>query len=496
MLRRNASQCSFSRIVAQADAAVVEEAGERRPALEHVIHGLGEIVATRQLGPLLVQPAFQIGDQGCAQLLPNGTALLDALAIDRALDVEQRVDALNRFQRQRRDHAGGLALCLAAGVGGDIGHNKERPASVDPTPRLDERARFAVGLIELGVAAIGVGLEDPGIAGQMRPRMLAAPVARVIKHCRRRRRPGERPVVAQVDPTSPGVGLALGQDWHDGVVAVQSLSREDVALDPLDQRRQRRAAAADLIGQGRQAERHALTGIAIGLTVQGLVLPELLEQDHRQQAWAGPAAGQDMEGRRRLADLLAIAAGELLAGVLDHLPLPGNDLQRLGDVLAQLAPPRAAAAQANRRPRLDHPLAQQMLGKGLARRALAGEGHDIRGLGHGVLGGDLVLGRRTLELLEGQRHLIDQLHTAFRALAVELARQLGDLQPLMRDQGLIIGSLGLGHCQFGLDPRRSFTLRDQRRLQRGNVVGEVIGRRRHEPDYPTSAGPSAPSTIR
>ena len=52
------------------------------------------------------------------------------------------------------------------------------------------------------------------------------------------------------------------------------------------------------------------------------MLPELLEQDHRQQAWAGPAAGQDMERRRRLADLLAIAAGELLADVLDHLPLP------------------------------------------------------------------------------------------------------------------------------------------------------------------------------
>ena len=135
-------------------------------------------------------------------------------------------------------------------------------------------------------------------------------------------------------------------------------------------------------------------------------------------------------------------------------------------------------------------------GKGWRAGRLRVKATTFVGLGHGVLGGDLVLGRRTLELLEGQRHLIEQLHAAFRALAVELARQLGDLQPLMRDQGLIIGSLGLGHCQFGLDPRRSFTLRDQRRLQRGDVVGEVIGRRRHEPDYPTSAGPSAPSTIR
>ena len=68
--------------------------------------------------------------------------------------------------------------------------------------------------IELVVAVIGVGLQDAGVAGQMRLRMLAAPIARVIEH--RRRRPGaaERPVVADVDPEPPGVGLALGQHRH------------------------------------------------------------------------------------------------------------------------------------------------------------------------------------------------------------------------------------------------------------------------------------------
>jgi hypothetical protein len=65
-------------------------------------------------------------------------------------------------------------------------------------------------------------------------------------------------------------------------------------------------------------------------------------------------------------------------------------------VLAQLAQPRVAAALANPRPRFDHPLARQMLGEGLACRALAGEGHHVGGLGDGLLGGDLVLSRRTL----------------------------------------------------------------------------------------------------
>ena len=46
-----------------------------------------------------------------------------------------------------------------------------------PARRLDQRAGLAVGLIELGVAAKGGGLEDPDMVGQMRRRMLAAPVA-------------------------------------------------------------------------------------------------------------------------------------------------------------------------------------------------------------------------------------------------------------------------------------------------------------------------------
>src|SRR5260370_12214135 len=102
-----------------------------------------------------------------------------------------------------------------------------------------------------------------------------------------------------------------------------------------------------------------------------------------------------------------------------------------------------------------------------------------------------------LELLERQLHLIEQPHRAFRALAIELARQLCNLQLLMGDYGLIVGGFGLGHRQFRLDPgcpgRFLDPLRallDHPRLQRGDVVAEVLGRRRHGPDYPTSLPPS------
>jgi hypothetical protein len=67
------------------------------------------------------------------------------------------------------------------------------------------------------------------------------------------------------------------------------------------------------------------------------------EQDVRQKPWPGAPARNRVRRRRRLRDLLAAAAGELLAHVLDHLPLPRNHLQRLGDILAELVQGAAAA---------------------------------------------------------------------------------------------------------------------------------------------------------
>ena len=293
--------------------------------------------------------------------------------------------------------------------------------------------------------------------------MLAGPIARVIEHCRWRRRPAERLVVAHIDPDSAGVGLTLGQDRHRGVVPMQSLGAQDVGLEALEQWRQRCRAAADLVGQGRQTERHALLGIALGLTVERLMLAKLLEQDHRQQAWPGPAAGDDVERRRRLADLLAVPAGELLADVLDHLPGFGDDLQRLGDVLAQLGQPRTAAAGAGRRSRHDHPFAGQMLGEGFSRRPLARERRHLRGLGRGHFGGELILGGRGLQFRQLQLQLIQKPRGALRAWAIAITVELLDLQLQMSDQRLIVGALRAGRGNLG-------ACRDQRRLQRFDVV--------------------------
>ena len=159
------------------------------------------------------------------------------------------------------------------------------------------------------------------------------------------------------------------------------------------------------------------------------------EQDVGEQLGPGAAARDRMRGRRRLGDRLAGAAGELLAHVLDHLPLPRHELQRLGDVLAELAQRPAAAARAGRRRRIDDALARQMLGQRPARRLAPLERwhrrscsarcrHPCRRLG---------LRRILFQLGELQLELIEQ-RAALRGLPEPLVPQLGDRELQLLDQ--------------------------------------------------------------
>ena len=175
---------------------------------------------------------------------------------------------------------------------------------------------------------------------------------------------------------------------------MQPLGGQDMGFNALEERRQRRGAGAHLVGEGGQAQRHAFSGVALGLAVERLMLSELLEQDHGEKAGTDPASRGRVEGRRRLADLLAIPARELLAHILDHLPLARDHFQGLGDDLSELAQPIAATAITSRRRWHDHTLPRQMLGERLACRALALVGGDLCCLGGSPLGGDLVLGGR------------------------------------------------------------------------------------------------------
>src|SRR5207247_5997095 len=64
----------------------VEEACEGAPALEHVVHGLGQIVTAGELGALLAHIDLQSGDQRRALRLANSPTTVGALAIARSID--------------------------------------------------------------------------------------------------------------------------------------------------------------------------------------------------------------------------------------------------------------------------------------------------------------------------------------------------------------------------------------------------------------------------
>lgn len=111
--------------------------------------------------------------------------------------------------------------------------------------------------------------------------------------------------------------------------AVQAPGGQDVLFNERMDRRECDRGVANQIGQGRQAELDAFASKAFRLTVQRLVLPELLKDNHGDQARACPAARDRVERGGRLAGsggprtgggqalTLAVPAGKFLANRLE-----------------------------------------------------------------------------------------------------------------------------------------------------------------------------------
>src|SRR6478609_2334173 len=275
--------------------------------------------------------------------------------------------------------------------------------------------------------------QDAGEGGQMLLRMLAASVARGVIDRRRRRRSGEGAVIADIGPDTPGHALTFCQDADGGVVAMQALGREHMTLDQVEERHDGEGPVADLVGQRRQRQVDPLALEARALAVERDMHAELVEQDGRQQLRADEAARRGMERRGRLADLLAIAAGELFPHRLDDLEATRDLLQRLGHILADLRQPRSAAAGAGRRSLDNDALVFDVVRPGLAYRSLAREGADFLRFRRRGLRGKLILARRGDELFELQFKLLDQPRRALGALPVQFAFELLDPQLEMRD---------------------------------------------------------------
>ena len=155
------------------------------------------------------------------------------LAVDLSFDVEDRIDALHRLERHRRDD-GKLAACL----GGDVGEHEERASCMRPAGGLSDRPSLAARLVQSVETGVAVGLQDAAIAVQVTLDVLAGAVARVEEHCRGRIAATERTIVAHIDPEPSGRGLPLGEHRHRCLVAMHALAGEHVRTDQIVQRPQ------------------------------------------------------------------------------------------------------------------------------------------------------------------------------------------------------------------------------------------------------------------
>ena len=127
--RERCRRTALSGIVRRADAAVVEKAGEGRPALEHVIHRLGDIGVPRQPGAFGEHPSFELADKRPDPILADREPLLGHSAVDLTLDREDLVDPADRFDSERRF--------------AKIGQDEEFAPTVAPAGRLGDRAGSA-----------------------------------------------------------------------------------------------------------------------------------------------------------------------------------------------------------------------------------------------------------------------------------------------------------------------------------------------------------------
>src|SRR6516164_8143158 len=110
-------------------------------------------------------------------------------------------------------------------------------------------------------------------------RMLTATIRRVEEHGRWWIGTGKWPVVAHIGPEPTGPGLALGQDWHCGVVGVDALGSEDMAPDRVDQRHQSCRRGAHPVCERRDIEVDAFALVDVALTIERQVQAVFGEQD-------------------------------------------------------------------------------------------------------------------------------------------------------------------------------------------------------------------------
>ena len=233
---------------------------------------------------------------------------------------------------------------------------------------------------------------------------------------------------------------------------------------------------ADPVRQGRAVELDPLPGVDLALPVERQVVGVLADQDVSHESFRGqPTLDQPRRCRHLHHRTLTSPAAVLGPAGDDHLELRRDDVEALGDVLADPVHPTATARTALA-VGLDHDLfARQMLGQGAAIDTTLPCARRFQRRVH-LLRLGLALGQRLLDVLERQLELIG-VGGLLGAAAEQGPSEFFDERPQLL---VLTGQLG------GCGP-----LGEQQGVERRDVVGQWNGRVRRE-----AHGPREPHRMR
>jgi len=228
-----------------------------------------------------------------------------------------------------------------------LGKVDERP----PGMRQAQRQRHGVALADAVVAAIGIDLQDAGKAVEMFERTAAFAVGRIDIGHRWRGGAAPRPVISRIGPELTRLrasGLRRRDHRHHRLVGKELGRALQGAHQMGVKRRQPPGGTAHPVGKDRALDVDALTRIDAGLAVQGAVIGVLRDHHLRHQRIARDPLVDDIARRRRLDDAGLVAAATAIARPLgdEHAELDGDNVEALGDILADHMKLAAAARTA------------------------------------------------------------------------------------------------------------------------------------------------------
>jgi hypothetical protein len=305
--------------------------------------------------------------------------------------------------------------------------------------------------VELGISLVGIGLEDAAGIAQMPKHVFRLPVGGEFVGDARWRLPGPGALIEDIGPDAPlahpfaqlpadpcGAQAAIKHP-DGGIVGMQQVMRQDVRVDPFDQRQQQLHGATTPIDEGAIGNIRPHASEDLVQAVERQVIIEFGDQNVGQQRGGGHAAGDGPARCRGLHHPLTGATGLLDPRDLDDLQPGGDQVEHLADVLADHA--QRAAATGTRRTRIEFAAFARRIGGhagAAARRMLRSDGgrHRFGRIIFVACRRRTGLGLGDQQAFKGEFELLDLALDLLGCLAKRLPLKLGDAQ------------LQVGDCSF------------------------------------------------